>query len=101
VSNAYRVALATLRRATEALADPALDADERARVRADLDATLRLLEASADRRRLATPALVERVARLERQLASVDPAERRAAVCRRLGVSRSTYYRLRRFRQSQ
>jgi hypothetical protein len=92
--SAYRAAVATLRRCADALAaDPS--PEHRAAIVALLSDTTALLEAAADRRRLATAALAERVARLERQLADRDPGERREVICTRLGLSKASYYRLR------
>lgn len=92
--SAYRVALETMRRATNALAgDPS--PEERAGLVAMLADAVDLLEASADRRHLSTDALAKRVADLEHQLGDRDAGERREAICARLGISRSHFYRLR------
>ncbi len=92
---AFQTALATLRRCSDALAaDP--DPAERARLLELHRAALELLEQGADRRRLSTRALAVRVAKLERQLAGLDPADRAAAIQSRLGIGRSRYYEVRR-----
>ena len=67
--------------------------------RADLlemqEQTLALLEQSTDQRRVSTRALADRLATIERSLTDRTPADRRAIVCTRLGISRAHYYRLR------
>ena len=92
--SAAAAAVETLRRCVSALASPGLDAADRERIAALAAAALALLEA-AGRSRLPTVALAARVQQLERSLADFDPGERRAAICQRLGVSRSRYYQLR------
>lgn len=93
MSEAYRAAVATLQRVRDGLAaDPA--PGERAALLELLDEATALL-AAADRRRLSTLALAERVRKLEHDLQGRDPGERRAAICARLGISRSRYYQLR------
>lgn len=89
---AIQTALATLRRITADLttANP----DERAALLALQADALAVLE-SIQRKRASTDALTARVHSLETQLADREPAERRAIICRRLGIGRSRYYQLR------
>jgi hypothetical protein len=101
VTAAVRAALVTLRRCARGLALPDLDPTQRAALAELHDAALALLEAGADRRRLSTRALSERVRELDRALANRPPGERAAAVCARLRISRSRYYELRRDRDSE
>ncbi len=95
MGGAYRTALATLRRCSDALAaDP--DAAERARLLELHRAALELLEQGADRRRLSTRALAAQIAKMERQLREYEPADRAAIIQSRLGIGRSRYYEVRR-----
>jgi hypothetical protein len=81
-------AVETLRRCVEALSrgpDPA----ERSRLLELHEQALRMLDPS----RPATRAITNAVARLERKLKHLAPGERVAAICARLHLSRSAYYR--------
>lgn len=81
--------------AVRALAAGALSGDELIDVAELLHALLRELAERRDTRRRNTRALADRIARLERQLAALPAGERAAAIRERLGLTRSTYYRLR------
>lgn len=92
------MALAALRRCQDAFsAEPApLTSYDRARLLELLTQAQRAFEAAeAPAQRPATRALLRRMATLERQLASMAPGERVAAIRARLGLSRSRYYELR------
>lgn len=92
--DAYRAAIFSLRRIAFALRGAPSDAD-RARLLAQLAASLDLIEAESGLRRPTTRALAQRVAELERQLADRPAGERAQIIRARLGLSRSRYYRLR------
>lgn len=95
---ARAVALSALKRCQAAFsADaPPLTADDRARLLELLTRAQRAFEAAdAPTQRPATRAVLRRMATLERQLASMAPGERAAAIRARLGLSRSRYYELR------
>lgn len=67
------------------------------------DQARELLQELHDRRcmrRLQTRELIAQFRRLESALRDRSPAERRTAVCRRLGIGRSRYFELRRAVQS-
>jgi hypothetical protein len=96
VTAAVVAAIETLKRCAVGLARDDLDPRERDALLTLHAEALELLEAGADRRRLSTRALAQRVADLERRLARMPSGERAAAVCARLGISRSRYYELRR-----
>ncbi len=98
--NAYQLAIATLRACTSALAVEASPAARRGLLELQVEA-LRTVELSSERRKLSTQALAVRIAELERKLARMAPAERAKAIRSRLGLSRATYYRLRKLAESQ
>lgn len=92
-------ALAALRRCHDALAHeaPCLTGEDRERILDLLSEAQRALEiASAPSQRPTTRALLQRLATLERQLATWPAGERAAAIRARLGLCRSRYYELRR-----
>lgn len=91
-----QVLVATLRRCQHGLATAAT-AVERQQLLATHDEALTQLESSIDHSRAASAALARRVAELERQLQHHSPSQRRAAICERLGLSRSRYYELRNY----
>jgi hypothetical protein len=89
------IAIGTLRRCGEALAGE-LSAAERQRMLEMYMEALRVIECYDERRH--RPATVERGARirtLERQMADKTAGERVRAICERMGISRPTYFRLR------
>lgn len=100
MADAYRAAILSLRRTAYALRAAPTDAD-RARLLAQLQASLDLIVAEADSRRPTTRALAQRVGELERQLADRPAGERAQIIRVRLGLSRSRYYRLRGLHESR
>lgn len=97
-TNPYQAALSTLQRCTEALSTAT--AAERAQLLKEQTEAVRILEQSSARRRLSTQTLVTSVATLERRLSELTPGERRIAICERLGISPSYFYRLRSLAES-
>ena len=94
MSQAYRTALAALRRAHDALRDSSgLTVEQREELLHVADDALQLLEASAPSRRAKAKAIAARVAVLRRELRDRTPGERKDIICQRLGISRSDYYR--------
>lgn len=96
MTSAVRNALAAVKLASALLARGGVTLDERTAILAQLNAAVRVLEQSAGALRPTTAALGRRVAELEERLASMPPAARREAICTRLGISRASFYRLRR-----
>lgn len=96
---ALQTIVETLRRCQQGLATDAPMA-ERHRLIALHDEALQLLEEATAHSRASTAALARRVASLEDQLRSFSPGERRAAICERMGISRSRYYELRKLCES-
>ena len=92
--NAAQTAIATIGRCLDALAGE-LTEDERARVLGMAEHARRLLKAAASEPRLSTTTIAARVQALDAQLRDRDPGVRRAIICERLGISRSTYFRMR------
>lgn len=84
-------AVETLRRCAVALAGE-LSADERRRVIALHEQAVRMLE---EQHRPATVARIERLRRLEQQMARMAPGERASAIRVRMRLSKSGYYKLR------
>lgn len=96
---AAETALETLRRCLAALASGRLTAADRARAAELAAVALELVDVAAQRR-VSVDRQAHAVAQLEAKLADLSPAERCRRVCRQLGISQATFYRLRR-RNSQ
>lgn len=88
MSAAYRHALATLRQAIEMLRDPALTADSREAVLADLADAIEVLPAD---HRLSTAELARRVQKIDRANAHRSARERNEIIRQRLGIRSRTY----------
>ena len=99
MSEAYRVALATMRRVQTGLVTAATP-EERAQLLDLHEQTLQLLEQSAHDRRLTTAAQARRFATLDLQLATTPAGERGAIIRNRLGLSKSRYYEIREYMRS-
>ena len=99
MSGAAETALETLRRCLAALASGRLTAADRAQ-QAELAAVALELVDVAAQRRVSVDRQAAAVAQLEAKYRDLAPAERCRLVCRQLGISRATFFRLRR-RQSQ
>jgi DNA invertase Pin-like site-specific DNA recombinase len=99
VSGVAETALETLRRCVSALASGRLTDQDRLRAAELASAALELVDVAASRR-VPVDRQAAAVVSLEANLVELPPAERCRRICRHLGISRATYYRLRR-RQSQ
>ena len=98
-NGAAETALETLRRCLAALASGRLTDADRAQAAELAAVALELVDVAAQRR-VPVDRQAGAVARLETKYADLAPAERCRRICQQLGLSRATYYRLRR-RQSQ
>jgi len=88
----YReAALETLRRCTQAL-EGELSSEERSRLCA---LQIQAIQALSNVYKPETIARAERVRQLLRQMAHMAPGDRAAAIRERMGLARSTYYKLR------
>jgi hypothetical protein len=96
---AAETALRTLERAITTLGRRDASDQERARALELAAVALDLVDVAA-RRRIDVDRQAAVVVQLERKYAALSAGDRRRAICRQLGISRSTYYRLR-GRQSQ
>ncbi len=94
--NSREIAIATLRRCGEALSRD-LSVEERQRLLDLHSQALRVIEHSDSRHRATTWARVDRVQRLEREMlaAGMTPTETARAICARVGIRRSAYFKLR------
>jgi hypothetical protein len=84
-------ALETLRRCTQAL-EGELSGEERSRL---CGLQNQAIQALSNTHKPATLVRAERIRQLERQLTHMQPGERAAAIMERMGIGRSTYYKLR------
>jgi hypothetical protein len=89
----YIAAIETLRTCAQQLAGE-LSADERARVIELHERALQVV-LYGPRQRARTLDLIERIAKLDNQLADRDASERVRIITERLGISRSRYFALR------
>lgn len=92
------VDLATFRQVLSAVLDDAMIAGTSPEILMYISDQARLvceeLEARRDRRQGKTRSLVLKVLQLERQLTDRDPGERATIIQTRLGISRATYFRM-------